>query len=107
MQPNKPNNDTKQPFVEGRISSREMQARKLIKQNGDKGKAPSRKVSRGQALRAQKQAVSDANRIANQYLDASAKPTDTKPTDRGRANKIDDSPRLKIIGLGGLDEGGA
>lgn len=64
-----------------------------------------RKVSRGQALRAQKQAVSDANRIASQYLDAAAKPAD-KPS-RGRANKIDDSPRLKIIGLGGMDGGGS
>ncbi len=106
MQPNTPNNDKKQPFVEGRISSREMQARKLMKQNGDKGKTPSRKVSRGQALRAQKQAVSDANRIANQYLDASARTTDAKPA-RGRANKIDDSPRLRIIGLGGMDGGGS
>src|SRR5580765_3043802 len=62
-----------------------------------------RKVSRGQALRAQKQAVNDANRIANQYLDASANNTE-KPR---RANLIDDSPRLKIIGLGGLDGGGS
>ncbi|HLG91137.1 MAG TPA: ribonuclease J, partial [Candidatus Saccharimonadales bacterium] len=63
-----------------------------------------RKVSRGQALRAQKQAVSDANRIASQYLDASAK-TVEKP--KRRANLIDDSPQLKIIGLGGMDGGGS
>ncbi len=72
-------------------------------QNGKNGK----KVSRGAALRAQKQAVSDANRIANQYLDASTKNNGSPVADRGRANKIDDSPRLKIIGLGGMDEGGA
>ena len=66
---------------------------------------PKRKVSRGQALRAQKQAVSDASRIANQYLDASAK-ADERPAGR-RANVIDDSPRLKIIGLGGMDGGGS
>src|SRR5574337_413667 len=66
--------------------------------------ADGRKISRGQALRAQKQAVSDANRIANQYLDASANGAE-KP--KRRANKIDDSPRLKIIGLGGMDGGGS
>ncbi|HSX18386.1 MAG TPA: ribonuclease J [Candidatus Saccharimonadales bacterium] len=68
-----------------------------------KSSSGTKKVSRGQALRAQKQAVSDANRIANQYQDASAKAVE-RPR---RANVIDDSPRLKIIGLGGMDEGGA
>ncbi|MBI1952253.1 ribonuclease J [Candidatus Saccharibacteria bacterium] len=62
-----------------------------------------RSVSRGAAIRAQKQAVNDANKIANQYLDAAAKQTD-RPR---RANVIDDSPRLKIIGLGGMDSGGS
>src|SRR3989338_11451687 len=88
-----------------------------------------RSVSRGAAMRAQRQAVSDANRVANQYLDAAAKhpaaagdrpprpvlsPTDSQSPGQGvvagtrrRANLIDDSPRLKIIGLGGMDEGGA
>lgn len=73
-------------------------------------KSNGKKVSRGQALRAQKQAVSDANRIASQYLDASAKASGkTLPAGRQarRANKIDDSPRLKIIGLGGMDGGGS
>jgi ribonuclease J len=65
--------------------------------------ATGRSVSRGAALRAQKQAVQDANRVANQYLDASAKQSD-KPR---RTNVIDDSPRLKIIGLGGMDGGGS
>ncbi len=62
-----------------------------------------RSVSRGAAIRAQKQAVNDANRVANQYLDAAGKQTD-RPR---RANLIDDSPRLKIIGLGGMDSGGS
>jgi len=61
-----------------------------------------RNVSRGAAIRAQKRTVADANRIANQYLDASSKTE--KPR---RANVIDDSPRLKIIGLGGMDGGGS
>lgn len=65
--------------------------------------ATGRNVSRGAALRAQKRAVGDANRIANQYRDASATAVE-KPR---RANMIDDSPQLKIIGLGGLDGGGS
>src|SRR5947209_7655530 len=62
-----------------------------------------RNVSRGAALRAQKRTVADANRIANQYSDAS-KAVFEKPR---RANLIDDSPQLKIIGLGGMDGGGS
>ncbi|HET9174570.1 MAG TPA: ribonuclease J [Candidatus Saccharimonadales bacterium] len=58
-------------------------------------------VSRGQAVRAQKRTQMDALRVANQYQSAevSAKPR--------RANVIDDRPRLKIIGLGGMDGGGS
>lgn len=82
-----------------------------------------RSVSRGAAIRAQKQAVNDASRVANQYLDAATRhqtaPGAGKhplaggdrprlPAGRpGRANLIDDSPRLKIIGLGGMDGGGS
>ena len=58
-------------------------------------------VSRGAAVRAQKRAQMDAQRIANQYI--AANPGDEKR----RANFIDDSPRLKIIGLGGMDGGGS
>src|SRR3954466_2027092 len=61
-----------------------------------------RSVSRGAAIRAQKRSVADANRIASQYSGAAAS-TD-KPR---RANVIDDSPRLRIIGLGGMDGGGS
>ncbi len=57
-------------------------------------------TSRGQAVRAQRRSQADAQRIANQYQPADA----AKP---GRANVIDDSPRLKIIGLGGMDGGGS
>src|SRR4051794_521383 len=77
------------------------QARPTRRSNGQT--ATGRSVSRGAALRAQKQAVQDANRVASQYLDAAARQTD-KPR---RANVIDDSPRLKIIGLGGMDGGGS
>ncbi|MBX4197119.1 ribonuclease J [Candidatus Saccharibacteria bacterium] len=72
--------------------------------------ATGRNVSRGAALRAQKQAVQDANRVASQYLDAAGKQTDSQPAGKPgprRANVIDDSPRLKIIGLGGMDGGGS
>lgn len=61
-----------------------------------------RTVSRGAAMRAQKRNQDDAMRIANQYLDASSK--NEKPR---RANVIDDSPRLKVIPLGGMDSGGS
>ncbi len=56
--------------------------------------------SRGEAVRAQRRSQADAQRIANQYQSAD-------PNEQKRANKIDDSPRLKIIGLGGMDGGGS
>lgn len=62
------------------------------------------RVSRGAAIRAQRRTQDDANRIANQYLDASSKQQEQP---KGRANFIDDSPRLKVIGLGGMDGGGS
>ena len=62
------------------------------------------RVSRGAAIRAQRRTQEDAHRIANQYLDAAAK---QDPNAKGRANFIDDSPRLKFIGLGGMDGGGS
>lgn len=57
-------------------------------------------TSRGQAVRAQRRSQADAQRIANQYQTAEV----AKPR---RANYIDDSPRLRIIGLGGMDHGGS
>jgi ribonuclease J len=60
-------------------------------------------VSRGAAVRAQKRSQADAQKIANQY--ASAAPV--SPGEARRANVIDDSPRLKVIGLGGFDGGGS
>lgn len=67
--------------------------------------ATGRNVSRGAAIRAQKRTVQDANRVASQYLDAST--NGGEKSQARRANVIDDSPRLKITGLGGMDEGGA
>lgn len=60
-------------------------------------------VSRGAAVRAQKRSQADAQRVANQYQSAAAI---AMPRER-RANYIDDSPRLKVIGLGGMDGGGS
>ncbi len=61
-----------------------------------------RSVSRGAAMRAQRRTQEDAHRIANQYLDAGSKNQPER-----RANFIDDQPRLKIVGLGGMDGGGS
>lgn len=56
--------------------------------------------SRGAAVRAQKRSQMDAQRIANQF-------TPAQPVKQQRANVIDDTPRLRIIGLGGMDGGGS
>lgn len=61
------------------------------------------KISRGAAVRAQKRIMMDAQKIANQY--SAAQPMND--SEKRRANFIDDSPRLKIIGLGGMDGGGS
>lgn len=67
----------------------------------------SRGISRGAAVRAQKRSQMDAQRRADQFADASSfRPTTTEPR-QGRANQLDDSPRLRIIGLGGMDGGGS
>ena len=72
-------------------------------QNGGNSGGGSR-ASRGAAIRAQKRAQEDATRLVNQYSDASGQ---TVSMDPKRANFIDDQPRLKIIGLGGMDGGGS
>ncbi len=72
-------------------------------QNGDGQNLGTEKrptVSRGAAVRAQKRTQMDAQRVANQWMPAQVDET-------RRANFIDDSPRLKIIGLGGMDGGGS
>lgn len=99
----KPNNNRPQQANNRSNSGQRPQVRTMTTATG-------RSVSRGAAIRAQKQAVNDANKKANQYLDAAGKQTDRPrlPAGRqGRANVIDDSPRLKIIGLGGMDSGGS
>jgi ribonuclease J len=77
------------------------QARGKGQSSGAKPIVSNLTTSRGQAVRAQRRTQADAQRIANQYVAAE---TAGRPL---RANVIDDSPRLKIIGLGGMDGGGS
>ena len=70
-------------------------------QNQSQDQGAPRGVSRGAAVRAQKRSQMDAQRIANQYMPSAAS------DEKRRPNFIDDSPRLKIIGLGGMDGGGS
>ncbi len=72
-------------------------------QNGGNSGGGSR-ASRGAAIRAQKRTQEDATRLVNQYSDATGQTVSINPQ---RANFIDDQPRLKIIGLGGMDGGGS
>lgn len=62
----------------------------------------SRSASRGEAIRAQKRAHTDAERIVSQYLTADA------ADQSKRANFLDTgTPTLKVIGIGGMDGGGS
>jgi ribonuclease J len=70
------------------------------KQSGKRG------PSRGAAIRAQKRSAEDAHKIASQYITADRNGSADKQQ-RPRANYIDDRPRLRIIGLGGMDGGGS
>lgn len=102
MQPKNNNRDARPPRNAGPGAPNKSKNNRQPRSN-DSPKPPifgSLTTSRGQAVRAQRRSQADAQRIANQYQTADA----TKPT---RANVIDDSPRLKIIGLGGMDGGGS
>lgn len=60
--------------------------------------------SRGASVRAQKRIQQDAQKIANMYMPADPNLIEQS---RKRANFIDKTPKLKIIGLGGMDGGGS
>lgn len=114
-----PNNNTNKPSRPPRNNSSAPQKSQSGGQSSGKGRNPNQNkprggnnkpqqaintnltTSRGQAVRAQRRSQADAQRIANQYV--AADPAN-KPA---RANVIDDSPRLRIIGLGGMDGGGS
>jgi len=91
--PKRNNNGNKNPRNQNRPPS-----------NGGNGNGNGSKISRGAAVRAQKRTQMDAQRIANQYQAANP---DLVAQHQKRANFIDESPRLKIIGLGGMDGGGS
>lgn len=97
---NKPGPQSKKPATQ---NGQKRRSNSKGSNNNGNGKtiASNLTTSRGQAVRAQRRSQQDAQRIASQYVAAE---TNAKPA---RANVIDDSPRLKIIGLGGMDEGGA
>jgi ribonuclease J len=117
MEPNQPNNNKPKPAQQSAAGPKNQDQRRRSggrpanggSRGGSRGKAPAGSkpiasnltTSRGQAVRAQRRSQQDAQRIASQYVaaDAGAKPK--------RANVIDDSPRLKVIGLGGMDGGGS
>lgn len=81
------------------------------KSSGSKLSPPSngkgRNSSRGAAIRAQKRNLEDAQRVISQYLDTPASSNGSEQPKKKRANLIDDSPRLKIVALGGMDNGGS
>lgn len=94
---NKPNNNQQ--------GKRPPRGPKPANNNNNKADAPlGRGASRGAAIRAQRRTHDDAARLISQYLD---QPASSEGKERPRANFIDDSPRLKIIGLGGMDGGGS
>ena len=71
-------------------------------QNNNRPQQKTMKTNRGQAMAASRRNHEMAQGIAAQFTDAS----DTKLV-APRANMIDDSPKLRIIGLGGMDGGGS
>jgi len=92
MTNNKPNNQNRRPA----------QQKSGAAKNG--GQPLGRGASRGAAIRAQRRTHDDAQRVISQYLD---QPDGSQGEARPRANFIDDSPRLRVIGLGGMDGGGS
>ena len=73
--------------------------------NNNSKSGSGRSPSRGAAIRAHKRVNEDAHRIASQWQTAKV---DNNPAPQNqRANFIDDSPRLKFVGLGGMDSGGS
>lgn len=71
--------------------------------NGGNGSNGNPRASRGAAIRAQKRAHDDAQKLVSQYLEQ----PDASLIQKQRANFIDETPRLKIIGLGGMDGAGS
>lgn len=98
MNPNRNNSSNQPPRRYNNRPERDIQNDQPSTPSG-----PRLSTSRGQAVRAQKRSQMDAQRIADQYTAAVAPQSDGQR----RANVIDDSPRLRVIGLGGMDGGGS
>jgi ribonuclease J len=96
MQPNNNQDKPKQPRGNKPKNNRKDPTQQI--------KSTNLNTSRGQAVRAQRRSQADAQRIANQYVSADSANIAKRLT---RANQIDDQPRLRIIGLGGMDGGGS
>lgn len=97
MEPSNNNNQNRPP----RANNKPRGSRPQNNNGNNNGGERRSGVSRGQAVRALKRTQMDAQRIANQYQAAAP------VAKQRRANVIDDTPRLKIIGLGGMDGGGS
>jgi ribonuclease J len=100
MQPNNNNNPKSRPRQNNN------QRRSNNNNQGQKPAQPKQSqmsTSRGQAVRAQKRSQMDAQRIVAQYATANA----TSMRGDRRPNVVDDTPRLRVIGLGGMDGGGS
>lgn len=96
---------SKRQQADGRQGAKNGQRRPAAKAKTRTGASLSVKnaaVSRGAAVRAQKRAQTDAQRIANQYMPA---PNQPQPTEKRRANVIkEDFEKLKITFLGGQED---
>ena len=105
MQPKENSNQGRPPRRRGGNQNRQQggQKPKQDQNQQQQGGGNSSRISRGQAVRAQKRSQMDAQRIANQYT-AAVVPSGKQAK---RANVIDESPRLKVVGLGGMDGGGS
>lgn len=103
-QRNRRQNASKRPNGNGNNGNRQNNGKQAAAKSGNRSQTSLSKSSRGAAVRAQKRTQMDAQRIADQY---SAANPDLVAATKRRANFVDDSPRLKIIGLGGMDGGGS
>lgn len=93
---NNNNNRNKKPFNKGDRKNSGIEVKPRPKTTDQ-----ARSASRGEAIRAQRRNMDDANSTISRYLGVV---NEDAPR---RANFIDDTPRLKIIGLGGMDGGGS
>src|SRR5690606_17495721 len=100
MNPKQPNNQNKPAPRRATNKS----GNNTSNNRGNAASGPKRSVSRSAAIRAQKRNLDDAQRIVNQYSNAALAQGGDKSR---RANVIDETPKLKVIGLGGMDGGGS